>query len=566
MQVRHVAIERFRGIKTLNWKVDGQFICLVGPGDSTKSTIISAIDYALSPRWKLDFNDSDFYNANVENPFVITVTVGGLPEEFKSDEKFGLDLRGWNTDGLHDEPQEGDELVISVQLSVDKSLEPKWLVINERRPEGRSISATDRDLFGIVRIGEFLDRHLTWARGSALLRLTGKGDELTALLAEASRTARSSISPDKLPKLSAATEQLTKISETVGVKPQKTFVPHLDIKAVDVNAGALSLHDGDVPVRLSGLGTRRLLTLALQKNVVSAGAIALIDEVEYGLEPHRIRGLLRTFQKEFHISGNGSLGQLFMTTHSAVVVHELPCGDLRIVRTKDGAVTVHRLDERIQSAVRWSPEVFLGRGIVVCEGATEVGVCRALDNWWIQSEQYSPLAVKGISLVDGKGVTAEPYVKKMSDAGYSTVFFGDSDRPLNPPKAKLEAAGATVIIWADSMCFEMRVAKDLPWSGIQEWLLLAVRLKTEDTVRSAVCSTFALDKAALLPPVASWTDNVELRNAIGLAAKIGDWFKTIGIGEQVGNIVTKHLPTIPTTDLALKIAALRTWIETHGQC
>ena len=162
MQLRHVNIQRFRGIQSLDWQVDGQLICLVGPGDSTKSTILSAVDYALSPRWKLDFDDSDFYNGDASSPFSITVTIGGLPTEFKSDAKFGLDLRGWGVNGLNDEPQEEDELVISIQLTVDKSLEPKWLVVNDRRPEGRPISATDRDSLGMVRIGDFLDRHLTW--------------------------------------------------------------------------------------------------------------------------------------------------------------------------------------------------------------------------------------------------------------------------------------------------------------------------------------------------------------------------------------------------------------------
>jgi predicted ATP-dependent endonuclease of OLD family len=48
MQVKHLRIERFRGIRELDWSVGGGFICLIGPGDSTKSTILDAIDFALS--------------------------------------------------------------------------------------------------------------------------------------------------------------------------------------------------------------------------------------------------------------------------------------------------------------------------------------------------------------------------------------------------------------------------------------------------------------------------------------------------------------------------------------
>ena len=563
MQVRHINIQSFRGIKSLDWQVDGQFICLIGPGDSTKSTILSAVDYALSPRWKLDFDDSDFYNGDTSNPFSITVTVGGLPAELKSDSRFGLELRGWGSDGLHDEPQEEDELVISIQLTVDKSLEPKWLVVNERRPEGRPISANDRDSLGVVRIGDFLDRHLTWARGSILSRLTGSGEELTHLLAEISRTARSSLSTASLPKLKAATEKLAELSKGVGVKPHTEFAPHLDTKAIDVSAGAISLHDGEVPIRLSGLGTRRLITLALQKNAVSSGAVALIDEVEHGLEPHRLRRLLRTLRNEFELPGNGSLGQLLITTHSSVVVDELPCSELRVVRCNNGAVTIHKLDDETQKTVRRSPEAFLSSGIIVCEGATEIGLCRALDTWWMKVGDYDPLAVKGISLVDGCGLASERYVERMASIGYSTVFFGDSDRTLNPSQSALEAAGATVIIWGDSLCLEARIAQDLPWAGIQELLSLAVSILDDDKVRAGVCGQFSLDKTPLKGAIASWPEGAELRTAIGVAAKNRDWFKNTDIGEQVGNVVTKYLPAIPKSDLAVKISALRTWIDIH---
>ena len=51
MRIRHISIKNFRGIKELDWKVTGDFVCLIGPGDSTKSTILDAIECALYPRW-----------------------------------------------------------------------------------------------------------------------------------------------------------------------------------------------------------------------------------------------------------------------------------------------------------------------------------------------------------------------------------------------------------------------------------------------------------------------------------------------------------------------------------
>jgi putative ATP-dependent endonuclease of OLD family len=570
MQIRHVKIERFRGIKELNWTVDGQLICLIGPGDATKSTILSAIEYALSPRWKIDLTDSDFYNGDPAEPFVVTVTVGGLPEELKSDSKIGTELRGWhNEDGLHDEPSEGDELVVSIELRVDKSLEPRWSVVNERKPEGRPLSATDRETLGLTRIGEFVDHHLTWTRGSALSRLTAKSEELANILADLSRAARSVILPSRLPDLNLATEEIARLGKPFGVHPKTGFHPHLDTKNAGFNTGAFSLHDGEVPIRLSGLGTRRLIAIVLQEKMVSDGALALIDEIEEGLEPHGLRRLLRTLRARFDSKQPhaAALGQLFLTTHSPVVINELPGKALRIVRANGGIVQVREIKEETQKRLKHSPEALLGSAIIVCEGDTEIGFCRKLDDLWSQDGIRDPLAIRGINLVDGEGVDSERRAIAFAGAGYPTALFGDSDRDLNPPESQLKSAGIKVIIWADKTSLEQRVAQDVPWPGVMEFLDSASTLNTEEKVRRAVCAVYqesAQDTKHLKDTFQSWQETAELRKAIGEAAKTGEWFKNIQGGEELANIVIKYLPQIPSTDLALKISTVRTWIDSHG--
>lgn len=95
MRLRHLLVERFRGIRRLDWTWDGATICLVGPGDSTKTTILDAVEWALSPRWSLPVADTDFYRVTSEEPIVIEATVGELPPALLSDQKFGLEQRGW---------------------------------------------------------------------------------------------------------------------------------------------------------------------------------------------------------------------------------------------------------------------------------------------------------------------------------------------------------------------------------------------------------------------------------------------------------------------------------------
>ena len=135
MKIRHINIKHFRGIQALSWTVpEGSIVCLIGRGDSTKSTILDAIKYALFPSWNPSFNEFDFFQTDTTSNVEITITLGELPEELLRDNKYGLYLRGWDRSRkcIVDEPEDGLEDVITVQLIVDQNLEPKWTVICDR--------------------------------------------------------------------------------------------------------------------------------------------------------------------------------------------------------------------------------------------------------------------------------------------------------------------------------------------------------------------------------------------------------------------------------------------------
>jgi len=52
------------------------------PGDSTKTTILDAIELCLYPRAYFLADDSDFFNLDVEEPIRIIVTLTDLPVGF----------------------------------------------------------------------------------------------------------------------------------------------------------------------------------------------------------------------------------------------------------------------------------------------------------------------------------------------------------------------------------------------------------------------------------------------------------------------------------------------------
>ncbi|MCC7169394.1 MAG: ATP-binding protein, partial [Planctomycetes bacterium] len=372
MGLIRVEIERFRGIKSLDWIVNGKVVCLIGPGDSTKTTILDAIELALSPRWSIPFDDTDFFGADTTLSLSITVTIGDLPAELLSNRKFGHHTRGWLApESLHDEPQEGDEVVLSIRLSVSSSLEPTWAVVNGRDTEGVRIGAEDREKLGCMRLGEDLDRHFSWARGSVVAQLTGKGTSIAGVLAEAARAARDAVAknaPPQLKPFNDAAAMAQRLGGSLGVQPRATYQARLDTTGVSLGSSGLSLHEGDIPVRRAGAGTRRLLAVAIQRDLAKTGGLTLIDEVEHGLEPHRLRHLLR----ELRDGEGGNKGHVVMTTHAPIALGELDAMELRIVRCVAGVTTVQLVGSLLQPIVRKSAEAFLARKVVVCEGKTEL--------------------------------------------------------------------------------------------------------------------------------------------------------------------------------------------------
>lgn len=94
MRIAHLSIQYFRGIKSLEWSPSPNLNCLIGPGDSCKTTILDAIELAMTPRYGFMGSDTDIFACDPTNQPDIKVTLVALPEEFLTERKFGLYLRG----------------------------------------------------------------------------------------------------------------------------------------------------------------------------------------------------------------------------------------------------------------------------------------------------------------------------------------------------------------------------------------------------------------------------------------------------------------------------------------
>ena len=222
MLIRAIEIENFRGVKALKWQPREGINCLVGAGDSGKSTVLDAIDYCIGARRTLQIADSDFCGIDIEKPVRICVTLGALPDELKSIEGYGLYLRGFDaaTGDIASEPEANLETVLTVQLLVESDLEPQWSLVSARaaaQGHSRSLNWADRVKLSPTRLGAINDNNLTWRRGSLLNRISDERADASKELAQAAREARAAFIAQGTAQVAEALAIVTRVAQGLGI-------------------------------------------------------------------------------------------------------------------------------------------------------------------------------------------------------------------------------------------------------------------------------------------------------------------------------------------------------------
>ena len=573
MRVRHVKIKNFRGIRELEWDIRSDFVCLIGPGDATKTTILDAITYALGPSRLMGLNDADFYEANIDEPISIEVTITHAPLRLLTESNYGLLQRGWSAEqGLLDDPDPASDAALTIELHIDDGLEPRWTV-TKPGVEGKPIGWRDRDALQLFRISDRINMHLAWGRGSALAALTANSEEVDATLTAALRQAREAAFAAPHEKLNEAAARAHQHAVALGVRVGIPFRPGLAAGAM-MGAPQLVLHQGNVPLSNAGSGTRQLVALALQQARTSGGSVVLLDEVEHGLEPHRLLYLLQSLRQAVaKTEEDPGLAQVFLTTHSADAVAELKIDELHIVRSEDGRTIIQRAPDAFtdvdkidpQAVARAGAAALLARRVIVTEGKTEAGYLRAMASAW-NATRGIPIAHLGTTFTDGGGGDqAAARAIGFARLGYKTALFVDSDRTLNPSVETVSAEGVHVIQWADSVSIEERVARDLPEEDLERLVQLAMSLiEDEQAVLSSIQGQLPNEASTIVgPDPRSWVtppNTIDaIRGAIGKTANRKKWFKRIDEGELLGELVAELLPKMGGSDTAAKTAVLESF-------
>lgn len=550
-------IKNFRGIKEFSYTFgDLNLICLVGRGDSGKSSVLSAILYVLYPNWNLSFYDTDFYNCDIEHPIEIEATLVGVPDELLREDKYGLYIRGIDkkTNAIKDELEDGYEKALTVRLKVEKDLEPKWHIINSRQDSLTEILAYDRAKLNAFMVSDYLDVHFHWNKGSPLYSLLKQGEnvatsEKDTILIDTIRHAKNKLDSYPFEQFQKVIDILKSKAEEFGIKLPDVS-NSIDFKDIFIKDGKISLHDGKIPLRLKGKGSKRLVSIASQMALAESGGIILIDEIEQGLEPDRVKHLARTLYKN-------NKGQMFITTHSQGIIEELEIDNILILNNDNGMVQCKKSDKKFQGVIRACPEAVYAKKVIVCEGKTEIGICRALDDFRITKGKTN-LTALDVVYTGGGGNNLSEIAFKLKRLELDICVLCDSDeKNLNNEKKDMKVEGIKIFDWDENNSIEQQVFNDLPWDAVKELIAYQESKSSEKSVKNCIESKMKRKLGE------DWKENdtLEIRKALGGAAKVAGWFKRIDHGEFLGSVIFKYFDKIKDKTLGKRLQELSGWID-----
>lgn len=544
-RIHQLKINHFRGIEHFEQCFDDtNLIVLIGRGDSGKSTILKAISLVLSPAWNNTFADTDFYNLDTTKPIEIEVSLRCVPDKLLSDAKYGLYKRllvnGEIIDEISksgEEPFAEEEDILTIKLVVDDTLQPKWYVDREQDIE---ISHRDRALLDMFMIADYADNHFSYNKLSPLYALLKKGldapdtpdtieKKLVAVVRQAYQSIASNVSFQEFEKVATEIKQEA-LNLGIEFDDLKTS---LEYKGNAYTESNITLHDGqNRPLGMYGKGSKRLLSMAIQLALAKTGGIVLIDEIEQGLEPDRIRTIINKLSQV-------APGQVIITTHSRDVVVESKSETIYLMSKE--ANSLYQFESELQGLLRSQPEAFFARRVILCEGATEYGIIRALDHY-LQREGKLGLSARSIAVVDSKGGdNFYRYAIWLSTKGFDVITFNDDDnKSILSSKEEAISAGVRMAICDAGNALEQQLFNDASWSIIIELVYLAKDILSEEAIVSC------LDGIQSISDLNSLIDErqLDIRQKLGTQSKKKGWYKNVTDGESLGELLFSNMENI----------------------
>jgi hypothetical protein len=304
--------------------------------------------------------------------------------------------------------------------------------------------------------------------------------------------------------------------------------------------GLTADRDGvQLPLTSWGAGTRRIASLAIAEHNQGEAPIALVDEVERGLEPYRQRSLMDKLQ--------AGKSQVFVTTHSPFSIAAASQASVWYV---DHEGKVGGLEpEKTARHRRTDPETFLARLTVVAEGATECGFVTAL----LEKALGSSLEQHGVHVSDGGGHESTlGLLEALAEGGLRFGGFADDEGGKHPDRWNKVAEKLDKLLFRwTSGCLEENIINAVPDENLETLVIdldddktgmrlrtLADRLGSQEKDFEAIKTKAGAGLKALIVAAASGTvpaDKTSEKKQYKAHAQT--WFKTeVGGRELAGKI------------------------------
>ena len=553
-KIRYIEIQNFRSIDKFYWAPSEGLNCLVGRGDSGKSTILDAIDYCLTARRYIQFSDADFHKLNTEKPIIIRISLGELEDKLLSYEKYGMYLRGFNYQKkqIEDEPGNNLEPILTVQLSVTDDLEPIWSLYSERGANNCfMLSWKERLSLSPLNLGLTVNHHFGWQKGSILHKFCTVEMETSKALLLLSRNLRKEFQELELEEFNSVNASVLEICKKYGIEIGEKAQSLLNPNTVNIGQNMIALHDGNnIPLELLGTGSSRLLLAGLYHQSSSPKSIVIADEIETGLEPHRILNVL------YCLGLNDDKSQSFITTHSPIVLCELGTNHLFFIQKTNESHQIKSIPLELQHIVRKNPYVFLSKSVIVCEGKSEVGLLRGLDAYR-RSKNLPSLFALGCTLISGDGSDqCLKYGVELDSLGIPNLIYRDNDVPITNKTYK----NLNVVTYSEKRCTEEELFLSLPRNASYQLIKYAMELLGEDIIKDKLREL----NDNSLNDLKNWEllSEDDIHRIATISSKKNPWFKNIERMEYIGKyILAPALDSIPTSDFYRLYNKIYQWAE-----
>ncbi|CAB3769468.1 ATP-dependent OLD family endonuclease [Burkholderia sp. MSh2] len=576
-RIRKLTIQRFRGIQSLTWLPAEGMNVILGGGDVGKTTVLEAIALLLAPSNTVVISEADYWARDSTKEFLIEAVMTLSDDTAIGSQNTFAWPWAWNgedaivpsADGDVDSPGSG-EPVYRVRVRGTADLELVWEVA-QPNDEFDHFSTAVRRRIGLVRMSadERNDRDLRLVYGSALDRL----------LADSALRARIGKQVSDLDLDKALNEKGKEAMGALDTRMADAALPSeltlglTTSQGLSIGAliGLLATKNGvALPLSSWGAGTRRMAALEIASSTGREASVTLIDEIERGLEPYRLRKLINNLAEQH--------GQIFLTTHSPVAISCAEDGHLWYL---DGSGAIGSLPkDKIGPQQKRDPETFLSRVAVIAEGPTEVGFLQFLLE---KAFGGNPLDY-GVRVCDGQGNEAAlDLLETLVSSGL--LFAGLVDDEGTAPlrwKTLKEKLGPRLYQWPEG-CTENHVLGAVPEAKLPDLLRdcdgeldgyrlrtladrLGLREKTPEAIGAALVAAGKSWRALIISAAIGSKEGAPSGQEKAWKKHSQQWFKSTAGGRELaekmvalgawGEVEKKLLPLINSVLIAVGQPAL----------